>query len=368
MSQRVWTCTLCGWRSTAENVGGPGQRGDPPPHCRRCRVLSLSVTIEKHPKVTRVCKNPECRQDFVGWPGATHCPKCRSTIRGKKIWDGRRKYVWTPERNQILRDHYNHNATAIAQQYFPGWPKWAIVHQAQALGLCRTKEKPWTKAEDAFLTEWAGVHTAQWMQKELRRRTVTAIVVRLKRLKLNRRIQADGLTLSQLESALGVDHRQIIAWWRSGRLKGTHRTNPNEHERYEFQEHDVVDLLLKHPSCFRLDRVDQAWFMGLMRDAIERTTSDPSRAHAVSRREPASSPLERQKTVVARVVLEDVACIGVDDQTPCADQKRVMPRRNIPARCPDCTLEFRRRLRLEDIERLRRIRASAAPASLEHTN
>jgi hypothetical protein len=367
MSQFVWTCA-CGWRSTSEN-SALGIRGHAPAQCRRCGSLRLTVTSEKHPKVTHICKNPDCRQDFIGHVGAKHCAKCRPVVRGKKLWDGRRKYVWTPERDQILLDHYNHNATAIAKRFFPGWEKWVISHRAQLLGLCRTKEQPWTKAEDAFLREWAGVHTPNWMAKQLRRRTITAIIVRLKRLQISRRIQPNGLTMWQLEQALGVDHRQIVAWWRSGRLKGRYLTNPHEHDRYEFQEADVAAFLLQNPSSFRLDRVDQAWFMGMMREAVEHRTgsstgervqSEPA-GRARRARNTAREAGHRGAAVGGRgkppVIPERVACVGVDARTPCATRKQVVPRRGLPARCPDCTLAFRQQLRREELARLRRIRS-----------
>jgi hypothetical protein len=358
MSQRVWTCA-CGWRSIAENVGGPGQQGEAPPHCRRCKSQRLSVTSEKHPKITQVCK--ACREDFVGHVGAKHCPKCMSKERGKRIWDGRRKYEWTPERDQLLRDHYKRNATEIAKQFFPGWPKWAITHRVQQLGLARTKEKPWTKAEDAFLLEWAGVHTPTWMQKQLTNRTVTAIVVRLKRLNVSRRIQSDGLTLMQLEQALGVDHRHIAAWWKSGRLKGRRRETDRivQGDPYVFEESDVAEFLLANPSAFRLDRVDQAWFMGLMRDAIGQKASAAPR----QRSEPTAIKAPRRAATPAAPVAaaDTVPCVGANSDTPCPNQKQVVARPHIPPRCPDCMLALRRQLHSEENSRLRRIRATRAP-------
>lgn len=363
MSQRVWTCA-CGWKSTAENVerkNGSFGQGEAPATCRRCGRTALTVASEKHPKVTIVCKDPDCGQDFIGWPGAKYCKRCMPKHRGSKAWDGRRKYVWTPERDQILRDHYRSNATAIATRFFPGWQKWVITHRAQQLGLCRTKEKPWTKAEDAFLLEHVGVHTAQWMQRQLRTRTVTAIIVRLKRLHISRRIQADGMTMRQLEQALGVDHRQIVAWWRSGRLKGSYRSNPNEHERYEFQEPDIAEFLLNNPTAFRLDRVDQAWFMTLIQEAVRGTWRHTSPAAATSASPTPRQPKTRAAAAPAQPKGALTACIGVGEQTPCALHKQVAERPGIPARCPDCRLELRRRLQRQEMARLQRIKASAPP-------
>jgi len=350
MSQRVWTCP-CGWRTTAENAA-VGVRGDAPARCRRCGGTRFQVTrAGNHPRVTQVCKNPSCRQDFIGLNGSKYCPSCRGLWRCQQAWQGRRKHVWTPERDQLLRDHYRNNPTAIAARFFPGWPKWVVSRRACALGLARVKEKPWTAAEDALVREWAGRHTVIWMARQLRSRTPTAIAVRLKRLHISRRIQADGLTMCQLEQALGVDHRQIKAWWRSGRLKGVYHEQRHASERYEFQEDDVVEFLLTHPFVFRLDRVDQAWFMGLMRDAVQ----------AAREQQPTGAA---RKTGTREKALPPVRWIGVTGH-PCASEKAVVPRRNIPARCPDCTLEFRRRLHRDEAERLRRIRATTAPVPHE---
>jgi hypothetical protein len=356
VSQFVWTCG-CGWRSTSEN-SARGVRGHAPVACRRCGSTTLKVTSEKHPKITNVCK--DCREDFIGWIGGKYCKRCMPKHRGAKIWDGKRKYDWTPERDQILKDHYKNNPTDIATRFFPGWPKFAIAHRAQQLGLCRVKEKPWTKAEDQFIREHAGVHTPHWMRQQLRTRTVTAIVVRLRRLQISRRIQADGLTLRQ--QAIGVDHRQIAAWWKSGRLKGTYRTNSHEHERYEFQESDIAQFVLDNPSSFRLDRVDQAWFMTLMRDAVRGQVSEATIADQAIRPQPRAEAKKRKPAAAAAPpsVEQLVPCVGADG-APCQSAKQVASRRNIPARCPDCMLAFRRSLHAEERERLKRIRAVSAP-------
>jgi len=358
MSQRVWVCA-CGWRSIAENVAGFGCKGEAPPHCRRCHGTNLRVTSEKHPKITHVCK--VCRQDFVGHVGAKHCETCRPKERAKRIWDGRRKYVWTPERDQLLRDEYKHNATELANRF--GWPKWVVVKRAASLGLCRTKEKPWTKAEDAFLLEHAGSRTANWMARQLRTRTETAVVVRLKRLHVSRRIQADGLTMRQLEEALCVDHRQIAAWWKSGRLKGVRRETDREHDPYVFAESDVADFVLKNPSAFRLDRVDQVWFMGLMRDAVGRQAPAAGADRTLRKTQPQLPAHAKPRTTVT--TLEQVPCIGIDDDTPCPTAKHVVPRGHMPPRCPDCMIAFRQRMRFEEVDRLRRIRSVSAPVAIE---
>jgi hypothetical protein len=308
------------------------------------------VTSERHPKVTIVCRG--CRTDFIAHLKATHCPTCKTAKRIEGARD-RRKYVWTEKADQLLREHYKHNATAIAARFFPQWPKWAVIKRAQQLGLCRVKEKPWTRAEDQFIAEHAGARTAHWMAKQLRTRTTTAIVVRLKRLQISRRIQADGLTLSQLEQALGVDHRQIVAWYRSGRLKGVYRANPHEHERYEFQEPDIAAFLLAHPSAFRLDRVDQVWFMGLVRDAVQRAAENTN-----PRKVKATAPRGAATTIPRR---EIQPCIGAGDDTPCPFEKTVQAKPGIPARCPDCMLAFKQQLRREELDRLRRITAVTAP-------
>lgn len=368
--QRVWTCTGCGWRSIAENVerirGGFG-RGEAPPHCRRCGGTSLAVTHEKHPKITIICKNPECRQDFVGWTGAKHCPTCQPKLRGK-AWVGRRKYIWTPERDQILRDSYKSNATAFATRW--GWPKHVVVKRAQQLGLCRVKEKPWSKAEDAFIVQWAGSRTSKWIARQLRTRTETAIVVRLRRMNISRRLQ-EGLTMGQLEQALGVDHRVIAGWVRSGRLPAqrveSDRTPQQGGLRYVFHEDDVTRFILTNPTSFRLDRVDQVWFMGLMREAVKTTAAVPERR--VDRDDDVAPPkevaAERPGTKVF-MVDQLTACIGIDAKTACPQHKQVARRHGIPPRCPDCKLELRRRLQREEAERLQRIRGSAPPMHDDH--
>ena len=252
-----------------------GVCGTAPTACRRCGGTTLSVASEKYARVTRVCQNADCRQDFLGWLQAKYCGRCSPLFRGRAIWERRRKYLWTPPLDQIVRDTYVAGRKGAAQTLAVrfGWPKWAITHRVSALGLARTKELNWTPDEDAVLEEWAGVRSAHWMKQQpgLRHRTETAIVVRLKRLHISRRIQHDGLTMGQFEQALGVDHRQIAAWVRSGRLLSTRvktdRLPQQCGDPYVFAAADITAFVLENPSLFRLDRVDQLWFMGLMREA-----------------------------------------------------------------------------------------------------
>lgn len=277
--QRVWSCT-CGWRGASENTvpGEPWRQGDPPPHCRRCASTALTQTSETHPRVTRVCQRVECRGDYIGHLGSKYCPACMPLMRKKRA----KKYDWTPALDQWLREHYKSGVKGLPGELARqrGWPKWVITHRAQILGICRTKEPPWSDAEVEFVERWAALRSAYWIQRQpvMRRRSVTAIVVKMKRLDISRRDHPGYLSMHQLEKAIGVDHRVIASWVRSGVLKAdrkqSDRVNPHGGDQWVFADGDVLRFILRHPTNVRLAAIEQTWLFDVMRRALREVQSD----------------------------------------------------------------------------------------------
>ena len=125
---------------------------------------------------------------------------------------GRRKYVFTGQIDQLIRAIYLNHRDArtrpgirlLAKKV--GMPHWALKKRARELGLARTKELPWNEGELAILARYA------WMSDERIRlklkaagysRTVTGIHLKLKRM----RFKHDGSFYSaySLAQALGID-------------------------------------------------------------------------------------------------------------------------------------------------------------------
>lgn len=224
-----------------------------------------SVRVRRpRPKVPLICQ--DCRADYHGLPGGRFCPVCRWRHRGRQT----KMYVWTPEKDQLLRDRYDskvrNRAREIARQL--GWPAWVIKKRASSLGLSHpwpADRRDWTPDEERYLEEHAGRRHVNWLSKHLKR-SLTSTVLKLKRMGLRRRV-SEGYTLCDLQACFGTDHHVIERWVREGKLQVSRR-NPDAPEapRHAWQVSDraVLRFVREHPLAFRLDKVDQVWFMDLV--------------------------------------------------------------------------------------------------------
>jgi hypothetical protein len=213
-------------------------------------------------KVTsRRCK--DCDRPFRA-KQAMYCEDCRSKRKGppspRKLW------VWTPERDAIVTERYDSRVRGRADEIAKrlGFPKWSVKKRAAILGLSKPTTEtrlPWTKTDEGILETWVGRRSLEQIQKRFfRNRTMTSIVMKIKHMKLSRRVERDGYTINELELALGHDHRLIHRWVREGRLKAK-RVGAVHGESWIFTDADVLAFLKNNPSAFRLDRVDQLWFL-----------------------------------------------------------------------------------------------------------
>ena len=96
-------------------------------------------------------------------------PVCNPTLCGAPHHvrvSSRRKYVFTDQIDQLVRDIYlNHRDAKIGFGIRPlakkvGIPHWALKKRARELGLARTKELPWSEPKLAILSRCA------WMSDE----------------------------------------------------------------------------------------------------------------------------------------------------------------------------------------------------------
>jgi len=173
-----------------------------------------------------------------------------------------------------VRERYNgkikHRAREIAQDL--GWPTWVIKKRAQQLGLCYPVDrKNWTEKETRFLWNHAGRRTLHWIAKQLGR-SETSTVLKLKRMKISRRFR-EGYTLRSLELCFGCDHHAIDRWirdgWLKGRRRGTRRNGNGGRgqgpaDPWVFSDEAILRFIKEHSMAFRLDKVDQFWFMDLV--------------------------------------------------------------------------------------------------------
>lgn len=203
------------------------------------------------------------------------CPTNRYVASGRFKAQFRRKYIFTDQVDQLIREVYLSRRDAktlpsirvLAKKV--GIPHWALKKRARELGLARTKERPWSEPELAILSRYA------WTSDERIRlklkaagyaRTVTAIHLKLKRMKFKH----DGRFYSaySLAQALGIDSHAVTRWIKGGHLKaklrGTARTPQQNGDSYLIQEKDVRRFILEHPTDIGLRKVGQIWFLDLI--------------------------------------------------------------------------------------------------------
>jgi hypothetical protein len=228
--------------------------------------------MSDHPKSVKPCA--DCGKPFEGTAPARYCPECRWKHRGRYPV----KYIWTPERDQVLLDRYDSRVKGRAAEIAAalGWPAWVVRKQASRLGLAHpwpADRRDWTPKEERFLLHHAGSRHVHWMAKQLGR-SETSVILKLKRMKISRRWR-EGYTLRELELCFGCDHHGIERWirqgWLTGRRRGTRRQGPGGRgngpaDPWVFSDAAILEFIQQHPMEFRLDKVDQFWFLDLVFD------------------------------------------------------------------------------------------------------
>lgn len=169
-----------------------------------------------------------------------------------------------------LRKHCDRQALkSVARRI--GWPKHCVNVRARQLGLSRTKEPIWSKAEIQILERW-GWASDPVIAMKLRAagfpRSATAVHLKLKR----RRIRSNGdwFSATALALALGVDGHKVMRWIAAGLLKkdrrGTARTEQQGGDMYLIMRAAVKAFLLKCPDEYELGKVEKFWFLDLITD------------------------------------------------------------------------------------------------------
>lgn len=193
----------------------------------------------------------------------------------------RRKYVFTDQIDQLIRESYLNHQDAKMRPGLPrlakkvGMPQWALKKRARDLGLARTKELHWSERELEILARYA------WMSDERIRlklkaagfvRSVTGIHLKLKRMGFKH--DGNFYSANSLAQGLGIDSHAVTRWIRSGHLKaklrGTARTEQQNGDIYLIHEKDVRQFILAHPTDIDLRKVDQLWFLDLITNGLVR--------------------------------------------------------------------------------------------------
>lgn len=214
--------------------------------------------------VRRTCER--CQRGFVAKSEARRCNDCRyldRTGRSRKS-----KYVWTPERDAVLREVYERsgagrpNVKRDAGKAL-GFPAWAVQRRAALLGLSRpANRRAWTPEEDAFLRAEVGKRTPAWIAKRLGR-SVASVILKVKRERISLRACREWWSARDVAQLFGVDDHAALQWIAKSWLRAEKRGD-RPRDSWMVTEPAIVEFVVRHPQEFRLDRVEQGEFIALL--------------------------------------------------------------------------------------------------------
>ncbi len=143
-----------------------------------------------------------------------------------------------------------------------------VLSRAASLGLT-SKRKRWTREEVEQVAEWAGTLSITAIARKLRR-SYWSVKAELLKLELSARV-TEGYSQADLMYLLGVSARMLRKWLSLGWL----RVQDNR-----ITEASVAKFLREHAEEYSLNRVDEAWFKGLLfpgfgKKSIERKSAAP---------------------------------------------------------------------------------------------
>lgn len=170
-----------------------------------------------------------------------------------------RRHAWTTEFDQVLRRTYQtaHSRAALTEgitaiQRLTQFPRSVIVSRAAALGLTAPGRR-WSEQEIARLQEILGSRSLSTIAEQLSR-SYYSVKGAVARLQVSARI-TEGYSRQDLERLLGVSSRQVRRWIARKWIKLVDERVP---------ESEIVRFLRRHPEQYQLNRVDEAWFKGLL--------------------------------------------------------------------------------------------------------
>lgn len=214
--------------------------------------------VPAHPVRCRECASER------GCPKDQLCHSCRI----RSIANRRKRHLWSPQLDQELRRVYRTARTRNALiegithlQRLTEFPRSVIVSRAAGLGLTSRRGEPWAVHELAALCSKAGTRSVSDIARHLKR-SYYSVKGQLCRLRLSARV-IDGYSQDDLQNLLGVSSRRVRRWvnlkWltvQGGRIS----------------ERDLIRFLQRHPNEYQLNRVEEAWFKGLMFPAFNSAT------------------------------------------------------------------------------------------------
>jgi hypothetical protein len=128
-----------------------------------------------------------------------------------------------------------------------------ILSRAEALGLAFCAKRPWTEAEVESLREDLGTLSKSQIARRLSR-SYSSVKAQATKMMLSARVSAD-YSQQDVEQLLGAGRKRVCQWISNGwlQLQGGRIT-----------ERSLKKLLRLHAEEYQLNRVDEAWFKGML--------------------------------------------------------------------------------------------------------
>jgi hypothetical protein len=184
----------------------------------------------------------------------------------------KKKYVVTPEVEALLRERYDSKVRGRTCELAEaiGWPVWAVKKAASRLGLARPWPKDrrdWTPEEENLLRGLVGQRTVRWIARRLGRGE-TSCVLKIKRLGLSRRCR-HGYSAQDLSRVMGVDVKAVTGWIGRGLLAARKMGSLHPNDPWVIEPMAILRFLKNHRWQYRLDKVDQDWFLDMVFTPID---------------------------------------------------------------------------------------------------
>ncbi len=160
---------------------------------------------------------------------------------------------WTDEERDIIRQEYKGTAQsqeAIAKALGRG--RYTVRNEIYRMGLARsTDRRKWTKEEDERLADLAHRYAPQTVARKMNR-SVNSVVVRMKRLRLQRSQRDGWYTLRDAAAVLGKDPKWLKIRIETGALRARRhhrRTDRNQPEpsTWHIEQKDLRNFIRKYP-------------------------------------------------------------------------------------------------------------------------
>ena len=183
------------------------------------------------------------------------------------------KHRWTEEERNIVRREYEHSresAKRIAE--YLGVTEFAVKGQVSAMGLGNHDNRhPWTPKEEEklkrLLRRWGPRMVAVKMHRSL-----NSVVLKAKRLNIQRRTRDGWFTKKDVCEILGVDHRWVQARIDSGALKAYYHygTKPSKYgmSAWHIEEADLKEFIRRYPQELIARNLDMIMIVDILAGVV----------------------------------------------------------------------------------------------------